>query len=97
MVALAAAGRRTRPDVDSGALAAGGARQTSPAGQSAGRLCDGRSAFGTLLLYVLNARIQDLNMSVSDLHAAHRLQKDDKVICKFTIRQTRDLMTRGSG
>ena len=41
---------------------------------------------------VLNARIQDLNMSVSDLHAAHRLQKDDKIICKFTRRQTRDFI-----
>ena len=41
---------------------------------------------------VLNARIQDLNMSVSDLHAAHRLQKDDKVICKFMRRQTRDFI-----
>ena len=41
---------------------------------------------------VLNARIEGLNMSVSDLHAAHRLQKDDKIICKFTSRQTRDLI-----
>ena len=38
----------------------------------------------------LNLRIRDLNMLPSDLHAAHRLQKDDKVICKFVRRQLRD-------
>ena len=43
-----------------------------------------------MIVVTLNNRIRDLNISPSDLHAAHRLQKDDKVICKFVQRQVRD-------
>lgn len=39
---------------------------------------------------VLNDRIHGLNMSTADIHAAHKLQNDDRVICKFGKRQLRD-------
>ena len=39
---------------------------------------------------VLSARIPELNLSVSDIHVAHRLQRDDKVIVKFLKRNLRD-------
>ena len=39
---------------------------------------------------VLNERIPDLNMTTADVHAAHKLQNDNKVICKFVKRQVRD-------
>ena len=39
---------------------------------------------------VLNERIPALNLTVTEIHVAHRLQRDDKVIVKFTKRSTRD-------
>ena len=39
---------------------------------------------------LLNERIQGLNLTPSDIHAAHRLQRDDKVIVKFMKRSVRD-------
>ena len=54
---------------------------------------------------LLNERIQGLSLTSSDIHAAHRLQRDDKVIVKFTKRSVRDriydarfsLTTHGAG
>ena len=43
-----------------------------------------------LVVAVLNERVVGLNMSKSDLQAAHKLQSDAKVICKFVKRQVRD-------
>ena len=43
-----------------------------------------------LVVSVLNQRIDGLNLSKSDLHVAHKLQNDAKVICKFVKRQVRD-------
>ena len=42
------------------------------------------------LVRLLNNRIQGLNLTTSDIHAAHRLQRDDKVIAKFVKRSVRD-------
>ena len=39
---------------------------------------------------VLNDRIAGLNLATSDIQAAHRLQRDDKVIVKFVKRSLRD-------
>ena len=39
---------------------------------------------------VLNERIPALNLTVTEIHVAHRLQRDDKVIVKFSKRSTRD-------
>ena len=43
-----------------------------------------------LVVTVLNERVSGLHMSKSDLQAAHKLQNDGKVICKFVKRQLRD-------
>ena len=45
-----------------------------------------------VLVDLLNERITDLNLSVTDIHAAHRLQRDDKVIAKFVKRNIRDFI-----
>ena len=39
---------------------------------------------------LLNERIQGLSLTITDIHAAHRLQRDDKVIVKFARRSVRD-------
>lgn len=39
---------------------------------------------------VLNDRIPGLNLTVGEIQAAHRLQRDDKVIVRFVKRSTRD-------
>ena len=39
---------------------------------------------------VLNQRFQDLRLTTADVQAAHRLQKDSKVIVKFVKRRVRD-------
>ena len=39
---------------------------------------------------VLNQRFQDLRLTTADIQAAHRLQKDSKVIVKFVRRRVRD-------
>ena len=39
---------------------------------------------------VLNRRIASLRLSIADIQVAHRLQGDNKVICKFMKRTTRD-------
>ena len=39
---------------------------------------------------VLNDRIHGLNLTVEEIQAAHRLQRDDKVIVRFVKRSTRD-------
>ena len=42
------------------------------------------------IVRVLNERIPNLSLTTSDIHAAHRLQRDDKVIVKFVKRGLRD-------
>ena len=39
---------------------------------------------------LLNDRVPGLNLSTADIHAAHRLQRDEKVIVKFVKRSVRD-------
>ena len=39
---------------------------------------------------LLNSRIPDLRLTTADIHAAHRLQRDDKVIVRFVKRAVRD-------
>ena len=43
-----------------------------------------------LVVKVLNDRIPNLAVTVADVHAAHKLQDDRKVICKFVKRHIRD-------
>ena len=43
-----------------------------------------------VLVRVLNERIPGLNMNTDAVHAAHKLQNDNKVICRFNKRQVRD-------
>ena len=43
-----------------------------------------------LVVSVLNERVSGLTLTTADLQAAHKLQSDSKVICKFAKRQTRD-------
>lgn len=43
-----------------------------------------------LVVTVLNERVTNLKMTRADLQAAHKLQNDSKVICKFVKRQIRD-------
>ena len=59
---------------------------TSPAFTSHPRNSDIEQLTAT----VINERIPGLNMTKSDLQAAHKLQNDNKVICKFVKRQLRD-------
>ena len=42
------------------------------------------------VVFLLNNRIPGLKLTVTDIHAAHRLQRDDKVIVKFVRRSLRD-------
>ena len=58
-----------------------------------------------MMVRLLNDRIPGLHLTIADIHAAHRLQRDDKVIVKFVKRSVRDeiydarfnMSTRGSG
>ncbi|KAF0291600.1 hypothetical protein FJT64_010345 [Amphibalanus amphitrite] len=43
-----------------------------------------------LVVTVLNQRVPGLSVTTADLQAAHKLQNDSKVFCKFTKRQVRD-------
>ena len=43
-----------------------------------------------LVVSVLNERVAGLNMTKADVQAAHKLQNDSKVICRFVKRQLRD-------
>ena len=43
-----------------------------------------------ILVSVLNERIPGLKLTSMDIHACHRLQRDDKIIAKFMKRSTRD-------
>ena len=42
------------------------------------------------VINVLQKRIPDLSLTAADIQVVHRLQKDDKVICKFMKRSVRD-------
>ena len=42
-----------------------------------------------LVVSVLNERVSGLNLTKDDLQAAHKLQNDTKVICKFVKRRLR--------
>ena len=42
------------------------------------------------IVQLLNNRIQGLRLTSSDIQAAHRLQRDDKIIVKFVKRSVRD-------
>ncbi|KAF0306437.1 hypothetical protein FJT64_002467 [Amphibalanus amphitrite] len=43
-----------------------------------------------IVVRILNERIPGLDLTTADIHAAHRLQRDDKVIVKFAKRSLRD-------
>ena len=43
-----------------------------------------------VVVKVLNERVAGLNMPTDAVHAAHKLQNDSKVICRFVKRQLRD-------
>ena len=43
-----------------------------------------------LVVTVLNQRVRGITLTAADLQAAHKLQNDSKVICKFVKRQVRD-------
>ena len=42
------------------------------------------------IVKILKERITELSLTTADIQAAHRLQKDNKVICKFIKRSVRD-------
>ncbi|KAF0311275.1 hypothetical protein FJT64_017878 [Amphibalanus amphitrite] len=43
-----------------------------------------------MIVSLLNERIPALKLTKADIHAAHRLQRDDKIIAKFVKRSVRD-------